>query len=103
MTPIPTGFTPAPATELQYCKYLSATVPFIHKAFQFYNGKMYEGTEITRTHPLELLIIKTGKVEKKHVIGSEKIFVEGITILKGKNLPAYLGKAMKVYVYDLGN
>ena len=48
------------------------------QGLQFYNGKLYEGTGDYETSSLRITDLKTGKVEKKHMMGSAEIFGEGI-------------------------
>ncbi len=68
----------------------------------FYNGKLYEGTGEIGTSSLRITDIKTGKVEKKHVLSGDDIFGEGITILNNKIYQlTWLNNI--VYVYDIKN
>jgi len=72
------------------------------QGLQLYNGKLYEGTGDYEKSALRITDLKTGKEEKKHNIGSDKIFGEGITIFKGK-IYQLTWQSHVVYVYDLGS
>ena len=72
------------------------------QGLQFFNGKLYEGTGDFATSSLRITDIKTGNVEKKHLMGSDKIFGEGINIFKGK-IYQLTWQSHIVYVYDLNN
>ncbi|MEO5943964.1 MAG: glutaminyl-peptide cyclotransferase [Ferruginibacter sp.] len=72
------------------------------QGLQLYNGKMYEGTGDFETSSLRVTDYKTGKVEKKHMMGSAKIFGEGINIFKNK-IYQLTWQSNVVYVYDLNN
>ncbi|MEO7045062.1 MAG: glutaminyl-peptide cyclotransferase [Ferruginibacter sp.] len=72
------------------------------QGLQLYNGKMYEGTGDYETSSLRITDYKTGKVEKKHLMGSAKIFGEGINIFKNK-IYQLTWQSNVVYVYDLNN
>ncbi|MEO7444614.1 MAG: glutaminyl-peptide cyclotransferase [Ferruginibacter sp.] len=72
------------------------------QGLQLYNGKMYESTGDFANSSLRITDYKTGKVEKKHLMGSDKIFGEGINIFKGK-LYQLTWQSNVVYVYDLKN
>lgn len=72
------------------------------QGLQLYNGKLYEGTGDYEKSALRITDLKTGKEEKKHSIGSDKIFGEGITIFKGK-IYQLTWQSHIVYVYELGN
>lgn len=54
------------------------------QGLQFYNGKLYEGTGDYENSSLRIVNIKTGIPEKKYMMGSDKIFGEGITIFNNK-------------------
>jgi len=54
------------------------------EGLQFYNGKLYEGTGDYEASALQIEDLKTGKVEKKHTMGSADVFGEGIQVFKGK-------------------
>jgi glutamine cyclotransferase len=72
------------------------------QGLQFYNGKLYEGTGDYETSSLRITDYKTGNVEKKHMIGTDKIFGEGINIFKGK-IYQLTWENHIVYVYDVAN
>lgn len=102
ITPPPTGIA-APKT-------ISYTVIAQHphdtsaytQGLQFYNGKMYEGTGDFTTSSLRITDYKTGNVEKKHLMGSDKIFGEGINIFNNK-IYQLTWQSNIVYVYDVKN
>jgi glutaminyl-peptide cyclotransferase len=72
------------------------------QGLQLYNGKLYEGTGDWETSSLRITDLKTGKVERKHMMGSTEIFGEGINIFKGK-IYQLTWKNNIVYVYDVNN
>lgn len=72
------------------------------QGLQLYNGKMYEGTGDYEKSALLITDYKTGKAEKKHPIGSQKIFGEGITIFNGK-IYQLTWQNNVVYVYSVSN
>jgi glutamine cyclotransferase len=72
------------------------------QGLQLHNGKMYEGTGDYENSSLRITNYKTGTVEKKHMIGSDKIFGEGITVFNGK-IYQLTWQSNNVYVYDLKN
>ena len=72
------------------------------QGLQFYNGKLYEGTGDYETSSLRITDLKTGKVEKKHMMGSAEIFGEGINIFKEK-IYQLTWRSNIVYVYDVNN
>ena len=72
------------------------------QGLEFYNGKLYEGTGDFQTSSLRITDYKTGKVEKKHMMGTDSIFGEGITIFKNK-LYQLTWESNIVYVYDVNN
>ncbi len=72
------------------------------QGLEFYNGKLYEGTGDFKTSSLRITDYKTGRVEKKHVMGTDSIFGEGITIFKDK-IYQLTWKNHIVYVYDVNN
>lgn len=49
-----------------------------------HEGKLYEGTGDYEESSIRITDYKTGAVVKKHMMGTEDIFGEGITILNGK-------------------
>jgi len=72
------------------------------QGLQLYNGKLYEGTGDYEKSVLRITDLKTGKEEKKHIIGTDKIFGEGITIFKGK-IYQLTWQSNVVYVYDVND
>ncbi|MEP7256200.1 MAG: glutaminyl-peptide cyclotransferase [Ferruginibacter sp.] len=72
------------------------------QGLEFYNGKLYEGTGDFETSSLRITDAKTGRVEKKHLMGTDSIFGEGITILKNK-IYQLTWESHIVYVYDVKN
>jgi glutamine cyclotransferase len=54
------------------------------EGLQLHNGKLYEGTGDYEASALQIEDLKTGKVEKKHTMGSADVFGEGIQVFKGK-------------------
>lgn len=95
-------FTPAPQLNYNIVNIYPHDSSAYTQGLQLYNGKMYEGTGDYQNSSLRITDYKTGKVEKKHVMGSEKIFGEGITIFKGK-IYQLTWQSHEVYVYDQGN
>ncbi|MEO7307662.1 MAG: glutaminyl-peptide cyclotransferase [Ferruginibacter sp.] len=72
------------------------------QGLEFHNGKLYEGTGDFTTSSLRITDYKTGKVEKKHMMGTDSIFGEGITIFKNK-IYQLTWESNIVYVYDVNN
>lgn len=73
------------------------------QGLEIYNGKMYEGTGDFENSSLRIISdIKTGKVEHKHMMGTAKIFGEGITIFKDK-IYQLTWESNIVNVYDVKN
>ncbi len=72
------------------------------QGLELHNGKLYEGTGDWVNSSLRITDYKTGKVEKKHSMGTKEIFGEGITIFKGK-IYQLTWQSHVVYVYDLKN
>ena len=72
------------------------------QGLQYYNNKMYEGTGDYENSSLRITDLKTGKVEKKHSMGSKEIFGEGITIFRDK-IYQLTWQSHIVYVYDINN
>jgi len=54
------------------------------QGLQWHNGKLYEGTGDYERSSIRITDLKSGRIEKVHNMGSDKIFGEGITILNGK-------------------
>jgi glutamine cyclotransferase len=72
------------------------------QGLEIYKGKLYEGTGDYETSSLRITDIKTGKVEHKHMMGTSKIFGEGITIFNNK-IYQLTWQSHVVNVYDLNN
>ncbi len=72
------------------------------QGLEFYKGKLYEGTGDFENSSLRITDHKTGKVEKKHMMGTNVIFGEGITIFKNK-IYQLTWENNIVYVYDVSN
>ena len=72
------------------------------QGLQFHNGKLYESTGDFINSSLRVTDHKTGKVEKKHMMGTDLIFGEGITIFKNK-IYQLTWENHIVYVYDVNN
>lgn len=72
------------------------------QGLEVYNGKLYEGTGDFEPSSLRITNIKTGKIEKKHVMGADSIFGEGITIFKDIIYQLTWTNNI-VYVYDVKN
>lgn len=72
------------------------------QGLQIYNGKLYEGTGDFENSSLRITDLKTGKVEKKHMMGTTEIFGEGINVFKGK-IYQLTWRSHIVYVYDINN
>jgi glutamine cyclotransferase len=72
------------------------------QGLEFHNGKLYESTGDYKNSSLRLTDYKTGKVEKKHMMGTDSIFGEGITILNNK-IYQLTWQSHIVYVYDIAN
>jgi glutamine cyclotransferase len=72
------------------------------QGLEIFNGKMYEGTGDYQNSALCISNWKTGKIEKKHIMGTTEIFGEGITIFNHK-LYQLTWQNHKVYLYDIKN
>ncbi len=72
------------------------------QGLEFYKGKLYEGTGDYESSSLRVTDYKTGKVVKKHMMGTKTIFGEGITIFKNK-IYQLTWENNIVYVYDVSN
>ncbi len=72
------------------------------EGLEFFNGKLYESGGDFKNSVLRFGDAKTGIAEKKNMMGTDKIFGEGITILNGK-LYQLTWKSNKVFVYDVNN
>lgn len=72
------------------------------QGLQLYKGKMYEASGDYENSSLRVTDYKTGKVEKKHAMGSSTIFGEGITILNDK-IYQLTWQSNMVYVYNVND
>lgn len=72
------------------------------EGLEFHNGKLYESGGDYINSRLQYGDVKTGKVEKQHMMGTNEIFGEGISILKGK-LYQLTYTTHTVYVYDVND
>lgn len=92
---------PAPANIMFK---VDAVYPHDPKAFtqglEFYKGKLYEGTGEWGTTNLRVVNVKTGAVEKNHLIADSLVFGEGITIFKNK-IYQLTWTNNKVFVYNV--
>jgi glutaminyl-peptide cyclotransferase len=70
------------------------------QGLEFYNGKLYESGGDFKNSLLQFGDAKTGKIDKTHKMGTDKIFGEGITILNGK-LYQLTWQTHEVFVYDV--
>jgi len=72
------------------------------QGLELHNGKMYEATGDFENSSIRVTDHTTGKVLQKHMMGNDKIFGEGITILNNK-IYQLTWQSHLVYVYDLDN
>lgn len=72
------------------------------QGLEIYKGKLYEGTGDFESSSLRITNIKTGRVEHKHLMGTQKIFGEGITIFNNK-IYQLTWQSNIVNVYDINN
>ena len=85
---------------------ITATYPHDDSAYTqglvVHAGKLYEGTGDFKNSSLREYDIKTGKIIRKHVMGTADIFGEGITIYKNR-IYQLTWQNNLVNVYDLKN
>lgn len=102
--PIDPTIVPAKTPSISYT--IVAEYPHDTSAYtqglEFYKGKLYEGTGDFETSSLRITDHKTGRVEKKHMMGTDSIFGEGITIFKNK-IYQLTWESNIVFVYDVSN
>lgn len=95
---------PVPVPAINYT--IIAQYPHDTSAYtqglEFHNGKLYEGTGDFETSSLRITDAKTGRVEKKHMMGTDSIFGEGITIFNNK-IYQLTWESNIVYAYDINN
>jgi glutaminyl-peptide cyclotransferase len=72
------------------------------QGLELFKGKMYEGTGDFVNSSVRLTDYKTGAVLHKHLMGSDKIFGEGITIFNNK-LYQLTWQSNIVHMYDINN
>jgi glutamine cyclotransferase len=72
------------------------------QGLEIYKGKLYEGSGNYEKSGIQIADIKTGKVEKKHTMGTAEIFGEGITILNGL-LYQLTWENNLVYIYNVND
>ena len=72
------------------------------QGLEIHDGKLYEGTGDYETSSMRITDIKTGKVEHKHIMGSNEVFGEGITIFNNK-IYQLTWQSHVVNVYDINN
>lgn len=72
------------------------------QGLQWYGGKLYEGTGDYENSSLRITDRTTGKVLLKHMMGTEEIFGEGITILRD-TLYQLTWENNLVYVYTIND
>jgi glutamine cyclotransferase len=72
------------------------------QGLQLYQGKMYEASGDYENSSLRVTDFKTGKVEKKHMMGSASVFGEGITILNEK-IYQLTWQSNVAYVYNIND
>ena len=72
------------------------------QGLEMYKGKLFESTGDYARSSIRITDYKTGKVEEKHVMGSNKIFGEGLTILRD-TVYQLTWVSNIVYVYAVGN
>jgi len=72
------------------------------QGLELFNGKMYEATGDYEKSSLRITNLKTGSVEKKHIIGTSDIFGEGITIFNDK-IYQLTWESNVVYLYNISN
>jgi len=96
---------PAPAISYSIVNIFPHDVTSYTQGLQIYNGKLYEGTGDYTNSALQVVDLKTGRIEKKHKIGktsTDSTFGEGINIFKDK-LYQLTWQEHIVYVYDIKN
>ena len=96
--------TVAPPKNISYtilAQYPHDTSSFT-EGLQYVNGKLYEGSGDYQNSALQISDLKTGKLEKKHIMGTDSIFGEGIQLFKDK-IYQLTWTSHIVYVYDAKN
>ena len=72
------------------------------EGLEIYNGKLLESGGDYSNSVLQLSNYKTGVIEKRTKMGTDKIFAEGITVLNGK-LYQLTYQTNQVFVYDVND
>lgn len=72
------------------------------EGFEFYKGKLYESGGDYTNSLIQYGDVKTGKIDKRHKMGTDKIFGEGLTILNGK-IYQLTYQTNNVFVYDVND
>jgi glutaminyl-peptide cyclotransferase len=72
------------------------------EGLEFYNGKLYESGGDYQFSVLQYGDAKSGKIEGKNKMGTDKIFAEGITILNDK-LYQLTYTSKQLFVYNVSN
>ena len=72
------------------------------QGLEFYNGKLYESTGDFINSSLRITDAKTGNVVDKHMMGTDIIFGEGITIFNNK-IYQLTWQNKIIYQYDINN
>ena len=72
------------------------------QGLELHNGQMFESTGDYTASSLRITNHKTGAVLKKHMMGSDSIFGEGITVFNGK-IYQLTWQNNNVYVYDVND
>ncbi len=105
--PIDETENPKPSSSVKILPYTPlAQYPHDTASFteglEFYKGKLYESGGDFANSVLQFGDAKTGKIEKRHKMGTAKTFAEGITILNGK-LYQLTWQSHEVFVYDVND
>src|SRR5690606_17261956 len=72
------------------------------QGLEFFDGKLYESTGDFTNSSLRITDAKTGAVLEKHLMGTDKIFGEGITIFNNK-IYQLTWENNIIYQYDVKN
>ena len=94
---------PAPVNiEYTILKQFPKDTAAFTQGMEIYKGKLYESTGDWENSSIRITNWKTGKVENKYMMGSNKIFGEGLTILNNK-IYQLTWVSNIVYVYEVNN
>ncbi len=99
--------TPPPSPSVKNISYnIVASYPHdtasYTEGFELFKGKLYESAGDYVNSALQFGDLKTGKIDKRNKMGTDKIFGEGITILNGK-IYQLTYTTNVVYVYDVND